>query len=46
MDIDMNKIFDNGPFPIAQASYEYPIVNDTELTPSSNNLTTQIHGQL
>lgn len=27
-------------------SYEYPPVNDTELTPSSNTLTTQIHGQL
>ncbi|CAF1140437.1 unnamed protein product, partial [Didymodactylos carnosus] len=27
-------------------SYEYPIAYDTELTPSSNNLTTQIRGQL
>ncbi|CAF1009564.1 unnamed protein product [Rotaria sp. Silwood1] len=44
--IDIDKIFENGPFPIAEASYEYPIVNDTELTPSSNNLTTQIRGQI
>ncbi|CAF2573034.1 unnamed protein product [Rotaria sp. Silwood2] len=44
--IDIDKIFENGPFPIAEVSYEYPIVNDTELTPSSNNLTTQIRGQI
>jgi hypothetical protein len=46
MGIDANHIFDQGHFPIAEASYEYPIVNDTELTPTSNNLTTQIRGQL
>ena len=29
-----------------ETSYEYPILNDTELTPFSTNLTTQIRGQL
>jgi hypothetical protein len=35
-----------GPFDIGEASYEYPIAVDAELTPSSNNLTTQIRGQV
>ena len=46
MDFDINRIFDYGPFTPAQVSYEYPILNDTELTPFSNNLTTQIRGEL
>ncbi|CAF4070093.1 unnamed protein product [Adineta steineri] len=46
MGIDINKIFDKGPFSIGEVSYEYPIVNDTEITPFSTNLTTQIRGQL
>ncbi|CAF3567523.1 unnamed protein product [Adineta steineri] len=44
--IDIDSIFENGPFGIAEASYEYPTTYDIELTPTSNNLTTQIRGQL
>ncbi len=39
-------MLENGPFNIGETSYEYPIAYDTELTPSSNNLTTQIRGQV
>nr|ACD54661.1 predicted dienelactone hydrolase-like protein [Adineta vaga] len=35
-----------GDYSIGQTSYEYPIVIDPELTPTSNNLTTQIRGEL
>ncbi|CAF4219383.1 unnamed protein product, partial [Adineta steineri] len=44
--IDINSIFENGPFGIVEASYEYPTTYDIELTPTSNNLTIQIGGQL
>lgn len=46
MNFDIDTIFDNGPFTPAHVSYEYPILNDTELTPLSTNLTTQIRGEL
>ena len=39
-------IFDNGPFPVSETPYEYPMLNDTELSPLSHNLTTEIRGQL
>ncbi|CAF1223458.1 unnamed protein product [Adineta ricciae] len=35
-----------GDYSFGQTSYEYPIVNDHELTPTSNNLTTQIRGEV
>ena len=46
MNLDVNRISDQGPFPIADVPYQYPMVNDTELTPSSSNLTTEIRGQI
>ena len=44
--VDTEKILQNGDDPIGEVPYEYPIVLDSELTPSSNNLTTQIRGQV
>lgn len=41
-----NDVFADGNYPVGQTSYEYPIVNDSELTPTSTNLTTQIRGEL